>query len=1242
MSQTTILDIPQIPQEIIDAVNDDKLAIFFGAGTSRSIGCSDWKKLAETLVNKCYPEEKEDNPSSLSISSSSIDTCERKILSEIKDPKKVITICQCILDKNNSSDIFFETISESLQPDLDLLDKQNIYTELYGLRGLFITTNIDTHFDDRFDSSNIICRKEEIREDNIDKSKLYHIHGSIVDRDSVVLTVKNYFDRYSDHEFMSFLRKIFDEKVILFIGYGLSEFEVLDFLFTKSQDSLPGRKKHFILLPYRENEDTKLQFDTYYYSELGIDVIPYLDSNRDYKPLFNVIKKWNQDIILQSRVLLTLFNKLKDAANDYDPLKEGKIFQDINNDRFCKLEFFKQLSQSQNSLPWLIPLKKRGYFNPKNNPAPVNGSVSYWIVMGVLENIAKLNQTNPNSEITHEILTIIKSIIEYKDAKNQRILNYLTDQHIIRILFLLPLNEISQLHFNYIKKCMHDYTDTIYFSHDIVETIIPTLLENGNKELFLDILTIIFDFKKNEKPAFEKYISVLYSPNLEEYYLNLMLETFSDRIITLCGMDSIKIALEKIEIIVREDSTQFNHVWIPSIKEDDENADRYDCQIVHFVWIALNKMSIEKIQDITNSLLEKDHPIFKRIAICLIDEHYRELHDIFWKYKENPLQEYNLEIEVYDLFTNHCKEFSESEITQIIDWIEAKDYHEDKLSHDLEIQKLYLAEWKKEWLSALLEANNPIVTSLFDKYNQINPVKISPPNRPPNRSARDYMDAAQSPLSKEELLSKSNYDIAEYLNNFKREDFGDIFVSAHSLGNVLRLSIIDNPVKFVEYLDPFLTVKRLYQSELIYGLSEAWKADKLFTWNPVIEYITSIIDSEEFWTESYQEREDNYRNEIISGITRLFEEGTRNDAHVMDMKLLPDVEKILLLLSNKAESDLYPMGDLVTSVLNSAKGNIYSSMVLYSLCFGRHYRKTNEIRWPESIKAEFERRLDSTFEPTVEFSATLGKYLANLCYLDNSWVKNNINKIFSDDEQHWHAAFTAYLFYSKFFKNIYMLLKENGHYAKAIKTDFKEIRIHHQLVNHICLGYIDGFELLSEKDSLINLVFDRWNSEQIIQLIRSFRFYIRDFSPDKLPMFIPLWRVIISKIKEDPENSDNIKILTELNDWFSLVDELTDEICEWLKLSVKYLKPNDIYFIDNLIKHASSQPKRCAELFIIMIESGHYFWIHEDKIVQFVKILYQLNERSIADIICNSYLQAGYDFLRPIYEENTRKSPQVL
>ncbi len=138
-------------------------------------------------------------------------------------------------------------------------------------------------------------------------------------------------------------------------------------------------------------------------------------------------------------------------------------------------------------------------------------------------------------------------------------------------------------------------------------------------------------------------------------------------------------------------------------------------------------------------------------------------------------------------------------------------------------------------------------------------------------------------------------------------------------------------------------------------------------------------------------------------------------------------------------------------------------------------------------------------------------------------------------------------------------------------------------------------------------------------------------------MVIPLWNIIISKIKEDPENSDNIKILAELNSWFSLVDELTDEIYEWLKISVKYLRPSDIDFMDNLIKYAPSHPKRCGELFLIILESRQYFWHDKDKIIQFVTILYQLNEHSNADIICNSYLQAGYDFLRPTYEANLKK-----
>ena len=112
------------------------------------------------------------------------------------------------MDNNGLSDVFIQTIKDSLQPNENLLKTQNIYSELHGLRGLFITTNIDELFDDHFDRSQIIY--QGFNDQDIDTSKLYHIHGSVFDWNSVVLTVKQYFDRYND-SFREFLIKIFKD-----------------------------------------------------------------------------------------------------------------------------------------------------------------------------------------------------------------------------------------------------------------------------------------------------------------------------------------------------------------------------------------------------------------------------------------------------------------------------------------------------------------------------------------------------------------------------------------------------------------------------------------------------------------------------------------------------------------------------------------------------------------------------------------------------------------------------------------------------------------------------------------------------------------------------------------------------------------------------------------------------------------------------------------------------------------------
>ena len=60
MRDNIIFKIPPIQKEIIEAVNNENLAVFIGAGVSRIIGCMGWDELAQNLVNKCFSIKKKD------------------------------------------------------------------------------------------------------------------------------------------------------------------------------------------------------------------------------------------------------------------------------------------------------------------------------------------------------------------------------------------------------------------------------------------------------------------------------------------------------------------------------------------------------------------------------------------------------------------------------------------------------------------------------------------------------------------------------------------------------------------------------------------------------------------------------------------------------------------------------------------------------------------------------------------------------------------------------------------------------------------------------------------------------------------------------------------------------------------------------------------------------------------------------------------------------------------------------
>lgn len=265
MALGEIVPIPKLPPQIIDAVNSNTLAVFIGAGVSRIVGCASWKTLANNLIEFCF-------------SKSCINFKEKETLSAY-DPKKSITICKYILTQKGFESDLINIIKESLKPKEDLYESQNIYHELYGLRGLFVTTNVDDCFHSKFERPNIVYKEKDFKlnstNDDIDKSKLYQIHGSLLSPDSLVFTVSDYLQKYNNPYFQHFMQKLFSTYVVLFLGYGLEEFEVLDYLITKFDHSQGTEMRHFILLPYYSGENRIVEFDRSYYRSLGITVVPY-------------------------------------------------------------------------------------------------------------------------------------------------------------------------------------------------------------------------------------------------------------------------------------------------------------------------------------------------------------------------------------------------------------------------------------------------------------------------------------------------------------------------------------------------------------------------------------------------------------------------------------------------------------------------------------------------------------------------------------------------------------------------------------------------------------------------------------------------------------------------------------------------------------------------------------------------------------------------------------------------------
>ncbi|RKE81588.1 hypothetical protein EGI15_02690 [Chryseobacterium cucumeris] len=206
-------------------------------------------------------------------------------------------------------------------------------------------------------------------------------------------------------------------------------------------------------------------------------------------------------------------------------------------------------------MSWFSYLKEQGFFNPENNPIPVQKESGYqipsWEVLDYLISIATKFERSEHLELVPEILQIIKDVSEHP------VDNYHTWYRLIKILSLVPNENVTNEYLDYIPVWVTSQFDTMLQTSEITDSLLPKFLtDNPNdREKAEIILYYLFELRTSDnledfnRSSTVQYYSPYYSYTLNNAFHN---EGLLDKIINLCHNKTIYRLLEQINFLLRD------------------------------------------------------------------------------------------------------------------------------------------------------------------------------------------------------------------------------------------------------------------------------------------------------------------------------------------------------------------------------------------------------------------------------------------------------------------------------------------------------------------------------------------------------------------------------------------------------------------------------------------------------------------------------------------------------------------
>lgn len=312
---------------------------------------------------------------------------------------------------------------------------------------------------------------------------------------------------------------------------------------------------------------------------------------------------------------------------------------------------------------WLAPLKTDGWFNPDQNPklqedpeAPGNFYHPIWHALRYVAKVSTHQDTDKDV-----LVDIVNAIID-SESSEDRVANRYTDFQIIRIIGALPIDRVEHQHIGFMDIVLRSKSWRGLVDQEVGQKILPKLLAGNKRELTLALLEIMLA---------AKYVGYRIHTTMNLYWLEDALKENWKAIANLCGTEALEIALTQIRALASENLPAFH--FLPFHPDDSRPLSRADYPelIVDFTNNIFRDADPMSIEETIQGLLQEQPVIIRRIAVKAISDHYSSLKHLFWEWQGNPLDAAGLVPVISDLIQTNSHTFSESEMEQILQWIES-------------------------------------------------------------------------------------------------------------------------------------------------------------------------------------------------------------------------------------------------------------------------------------------------------------------------------------------------------------------------------------------------------------------------------------------------------------------------------------------------------------------------------------------------------------------------------------------